>query len=174
MQYFPAFLDLNGRSCLVVGGGETAARKVRLLRKSGAEVVVVAPRVVDEIADLAADGALGLVRRGFVAGDVQGRQGVSGEVDRRFAERYGTALLLTGISTAVRFGTGLASGESDAQSGGTAEAADAAAEELSTRFGEISASVLEETLSLKPIITVPQGTRVQIRPAADWYIAKAE
>ena len=91
MQYFPAFLDLNGRSCLVVGGGETAARKVRLLRKAGAEVVVVAPRVVDEIADLAADGALSVVSRGFVAGDVRGRTAVVAatgvdQVDGRVAE----------------------------------------------------------------------------------------
>lgn len=101
-------------------------------------------------------------------GDQQGRQGVTGDVDRRFWERYGTAVLLTGLSTAVRFAAAVKS--TDATNTSTA-AAEKAAEELSTRFGEITANVLEQTLSLVPIITIPQGTRVQIRPSADWYIA---
>ena len=107
------------------------------------------------------------------AGNVQGQAGISGEVDRRFAERYGTAFMLTGISTAVRFGSALANTSGNDEDS-SSDPAEAAAEELSTRFGEISASVLEQTLSLTPIITIPQGTRVQIRPALDWYIAKAE
>lgn len=106
---------------------------------------------------------------GAPVGDAQGRYGVAGEVDRRFWERYGTAFLLTGLSTAVRFAA--ATNSTDATDTTTA-AAEKAAEELSSRFGEITASVLEETLSLVPIITIPQGTRVQIRPATDWYIAE--
>ena len=106
-------------------------------------------------------------------GDIQGRQGAAGDVDRRFWERYGTAFMLTGISTAVRYAA--ASTKSEDSDGEVATAAsEKAAEELSTRFGEISASVLEETLSLQPIITIPQGTRLQIRPATDWYIANVE
>jgi type IV secretion system protein VirB10 len=108
-------------------------------------------------------------------GNVQGQPGIAGNVDRRFWERYGTAFLLTGISTSVRFGSALTSSENDGDgNGSSSSSSEAAAEELSQRFGEISASVLEQTLSLTPIITIPQGTRVQIRPAVDWYIAKAE
>ncbi|MFQ5775005.1 MAG: siroheme synthase CysG [Kiloniellaceae bacterium] len=91
MQYFPAFLDLNGKPCLVAGGGEIAARKVRLLRKAGAAVTVVAPRIGSEIAELAESGAVRVVRRGFVAGDARGRAVVFAatglaEVDERVAE----------------------------------------------------------------------------------------
>ncbi|MCW9033506.1 MAG: TrbI/VirB10 family protein [Alphaproteobacteria bacterium] len=100
--------------------------------------------------------------------NVQGHLGTSGEVDRRFWERYGTAVMLTGISTAVRFAAAIKGTDGTDT---TTAAAEKAAEELSTRFGEITASVLEETLSLVPIITIPQGTRVQIRPATDWHIA---
>lgn len=45
MDYLPIFLNLKGRRCLVVGGGEVAARKVALLLQAGARVVVVAPEL---------------------------------------------------------------------------------------------------------------------------------
>ncbi len=91
MRYFPAFLDLKDRPCLVVGGGAPAARKARLLVKAGARVTMVAPRAGPEAEDLAAPGALHLVRRGFLAGDVGGRAAVVSatgldEVDARVAE----------------------------------------------------------------------------------------
>jgi uroporphyrin-III C-methyltransferase/precorrin-2 dehydrogenase/sirohydrochlorin ferrochelatase len=91
MRYFPAFLDLAERTCLVVGGGAAAVRKVRLLRKAGAVVRVVAPRVDPELTTLAEQGELSLIRRGFVAGDVRGCAVVHAatglaEVDGRVAD----------------------------------------------------------------------------------------
>ncbi len=91
MQYFPAFLDLKDRPCLVVGGGAPAARKARLLMRAGARLTVVARRASPEIEDLDAAGALRLVRRGFVAGDASGRAAVVsatglGDVDARVSE----------------------------------------------------------------------------------------
>ena len=106
------------------------------------------------------------------AADMQGALGVTGEVDNRFYERYGTAFILAGISTAVRAAAtststneSLASQNSALQTGG---------EELSERLGEITASTLEQTLNLTPILKVYQGTRVQIRPDTDWYIAPVD
>ena len=73
MRHFPAFHDVTDRSCLVVGAGESAARKVRLLRQAGARIVVVAPRACEELAALAADRVLELRRRPFRSGDVVGQ-----------------------------------------------------------------------------------------------------
>ncbi|RXZ43727.1 siroheme synthase CysG [Crenobacter cavernae] len=58
MDYFPIFLKLQGRPCVVVGGGDVALRKVRLLRQAGARVTVVAPELVAELAELADQGEI--------------------------------------------------------------------------------------------------------------------
>ena len=43
MNYYPAFLNLEGKKAVVVGGGRIAERKVLSLIKAGAEVTVVSP-----------------------------------------------------------------------------------------------------------------------------------
>ena len=52
MDYLPAFHDIRGRLCLVVGGGEVAARKAGVLREAGARLRVVAPEIEPELAGL--------------------------------------------------------------------------------------------------------------------------
>ncbi|MFK7993863.1 MAG: siroheme synthase CysG [Granulosicoccus sp.] len=51
-QSYPAFLDLNGRRIVVVGGGNVAARKITRLADSGANVHVFASNVADSLARL--------------------------------------------------------------------------------------------------------------------------
>jgi siroheme synthase-like protein len=67
---FPAFLKLEGRRVLVVGGGPVAAGKLRALLDAGARITLVAPDVVDAIADLASE--IHIVRRPFELSDVDG------------------------------------------------------------------------------------------------------
>jgi len=50
MRYFPLFADLRGRRVLVVGGGEIAERKVRLLLEAGARIDIVAPEITEWLA----------------------------------------------------------------------------------------------------------------------------
>lgn len=105
--------------------------------------------------------------------DVQGNLGLSGDVDKRFLERYQTALLLGGISATVQGLASYAQNSAKTKKENTsATAAQEAAANLSERFGEITASALEQTVDLKPIIRLSQGTRVLIRPAFDWYFPK--
>lgn len=68
--YYPIMLDLRGRKCVVVGGGEVAARKVRALLDCGAQVVVVSPQAGPAIGDLARQGAVEWVRRAYTDGDL--------------------------------------------------------------------------------------------------------
>src|SRR5688572_26450056 len=68
-RYYVACLDLEGRSCLVVGGGQVALEKVRGLLECGARVTAVAPRVTEELLELDVE----LVRRGYRDSDLVGR-----------------------------------------------------------------------------------------------------
>ncbi len=68
---FPIFLDLVGRRVLVIGGGAVAARKVRSLLESGAEVRVIAPQFVAEIRAWAEKARLELVPRVYQPGDIE-------------------------------------------------------------------------------------------------------
>ena len=49
MDFLPVFLDIRNRKCVVVGGGEVAARKVDLLLRAGACVLIVAPALNEEL-----------------------------------------------------------------------------------------------------------------------------
>jgi uroporphyrin-III C-methyltransferase/precorrin-2 dehydrogenase/sirohydrochlorin ferrochelatase len=45
MDFLPVFLNIKGKPCLVVGGGEVAKRKAGVLLEAGAKVLVVAPQI---------------------------------------------------------------------------------------------------------------------------------
>jgi uroporphyrin-III C-methyltransferase / precorrin-2 dehydrogenase / sirohydrochlorin ferrochelatase len=49
MDFLPIFIDVRNRSCIVVGGGEVAARKAALLSRAGARVTIVAPLLCQEL-----------------------------------------------------------------------------------------------------------------------------
>lgn len=69
MQHLPLFARLDGRRCLVVGGGDVGARKVRLLLAAGAEVTVAGPALNDELRELRNAGEIHHLDGEFVPGD---------------------------------------------------------------------------------------------------------
>lgn len=73
MDYYPVFLNLRGRDCLVVGGGAVAYEKISALLDAGASVTVVAPAAVEQIVAWDAQGKVRWVRRASRPEDVQGR-----------------------------------------------------------------------------------------------------
>ncbi|MBI3771557.1 MAG: uroporphyrinogen-III C-methyltransferase [Gammaproteobacteria bacterium] len=58
MQYLPIFVDLKQKSCLVIGGGEVAARKVQMLLRAQAQVTVVAPHLCPILQSFANEGSI--------------------------------------------------------------------------------------------------------------------
>lgn len=72
MAYLPIFVDVRGRNCVVIGGGEIAERKVRALLEAEAAVTVVSPELTAGLAALAADGAVSHRARPYRHGDLAG------------------------------------------------------------------------------------------------------
>src|SRR5258707_10197933 len=68
----PLFLNLAGRRVVLVGGGPVAAAKLQQLVAADAAVCVVAPQVVGEIERSSASVGVEIVRREFVATDLDG------------------------------------------------------------------------------------------------------
>ncbi len=69
--YYPVFLDIKGKKCVVVGGGQVALRKVKVLLEHGADVEVISPDLCPELTELARSGAIRMVARGYQAGDLK-------------------------------------------------------------------------------------------------------
>lgn len=74
MQYFPIFLDTTDLTCLVVGAGEVAARKVELLLKTSAHITVVAPWVCDTVQRFAKEEKIQLIVRPYNESDLTNKQ----------------------------------------------------------------------------------------------------
>ena len=72
MRYFPIFLDLEGQTVLVVGGGEAALQKLRLLGRTSADLHLVAAEPCEAVEALARSHAIRLSRRAFATRDIVG------------------------------------------------------------------------------------------------------
>ena len=72
MSRYPVYLDLCGRTVLVVGGGKVASRKIPVLLKVGAVVTVVSPSLSPDLLELFRSERIRWVRRRYISGDEKG------------------------------------------------------------------------------------------------------
>src|SRR5690348_9266095 len=72
MRYFPLFVDLKDRRAVIIGSGEEALRKVRLLLKTEVAIDVIARELVGELADLRDAGRITWKAKNFAARHLDG------------------------------------------------------------------------------------------------------
>lgn len=72
MSYFPIFVEMKRRRCLVIGGGAVAERKIAGLLEAGAAVVVISPDVSEIIARWSKEKLINFVARRYQPGDLAG------------------------------------------------------------------------------------------------------
>jgi precorrin-2 dehydrogenase/sirohydrochlorin ferrochelatase len=82
MKYYPVCLDVSGRRCVIVGGGEVAERKVRRLMDCGAEVLVVSESLSPALQTMKSDGLLSHIQAGYSSDLIEGAFLVIGATDR--------------------------------------------------------------------------------------------
>ncbi|MFC1989328.1 bifunctional precorrin-2 dehydrogenase/sirohydrochlorin ferrochelatase [Chloroflexota bacterium] len=70
--YYPVFLNISGRKCVVVGGGQVALRKVMVLLEHGADVEVISPNLCPELARFAESEEISVLNREYQTGDLKG------------------------------------------------------------------------------------------------------
>lgn len=88
MDFFPIFLDIRNRPCLVVGGGTVAERKTASLLKSGADVILVSPTLTRNLTTWSDMGQLSHRAREFNEDDLTGCHLVIAATDRTDVNRH--------------------------------------------------------------------------------------
>lgn len=83
MRHLPAFFDIAGRPCLVIGGGEVAARKIALLERAGGRVHVTSPKLVPSLSRGVAAGRIRHLSTSFAPEQIDGSAVVIAATDDR-------------------------------------------------------------------------------------------
>ena len=72
MRYYPAYLDLRERPCVVVGGGVVAERKAFSLLEAGADVTIISPDLTPKLHELSNSGKITHLKKKFIEEDISG------------------------------------------------------------------------------------------------------
>ena len=87
VPYYPAFLDVKDRLCVIIGGGQVAAGKIASLLECGAQIKMISPEVTDEVQGMADAGILRLEKREYQLGDLDGAFVAIAATDSNLANR---------------------------------------------------------------------------------------
>ncbi|MBI5237341.1 MAG: bifunctional precorrin-2 dehydrogenase/sirohydrochlorin ferrochelatase [Deltaproteobacteria bacterium] len=73
MRFYPLFLDIRNKPCVIIGGGKVAERKAAGLLKAGARVIVISPDITLQLKRLSQTGKIRHIRRRYRKGDLKGK-----------------------------------------------------------------------------------------------------
>ena len=69
--YYPIYLDLTGKSCMIVGGGKVAERKCASLIKADAKITVIAAEITKRLKGYKDKGLIEHIERAYRKGDIR-------------------------------------------------------------------------------------------------------
>jgi siroheme synthase-like protein len=72
VAYYPIFVELKDRPCVVIGGGHEAQRKVEGVLAAEGKPTVISPTLTDDMQRMLASGDIDWIQRGYQDGDVEG------------------------------------------------------------------------------------------------------
>ena len=71
-EYYPVYLNLAGKRCVILGGGTIAQGKISALRDAGADITIISPEATDGIKRAAQRGDVAFEQRPYREGDLEG------------------------------------------------------------------------------------------------------
>lgn len=96
--------------------------------------------------------------------DGMGRSGITGDLDSRFMDRYGMALFVSVLGALAQ-----------TQIPVDNRAAGVAIDSIGNTSASLAKTILDKNIDLKPIVTIPQGTRITISAQRDvWFKPAAD
>jgi type IV secretion system protein VirB10 len=145
--------SFDGRRVLIPAGTRLIGEYQSSITRGQKRVFVVWTRLVRD------DGIS--ISLGSIGTDSLGRSGLTGHVDNKWRERFGSAILLSIVGAGASYATGYGSdslgGNSNSQSG-----EDLARETIAQTFSDMANQALSENLRIPPTISVNQGERIFI------------
>ncbi|MDR3440111.1 TrbI/VirB10 family protein [Telmatospirillum sp.] len=105
--------------------------------------------------------------------DVMGRAGLPGDLDTRFFEKYGSSLMTSAIAAAGEWALNGNSTAVTSPLGGTSQTLSGrarAANRMGNDLDQLGQRMVQENVDIRPVLTVPQGTRLDIIPNEDIWL----
>lgn len=97
MNKFPAYIDLKGRPVLIVGGGDAALAKARLVLAAEADVTVIAPKIAAPTRQ-ALEGKARLIEREPTVAEIEAAvMAFIADVDEKTARRWADVARMAGV-----------------------------------------------------------------------------
>ena len=82
-SHFPFFINLADKKIVVIGGGKIALRRVQVLVKFGAKVIVIAPEIKKELDLMNQKGKIHVIKKEYKEGDIKGADMVIAATDKK-------------------------------------------------------------------------------------------
>lgn len=106
-SYYPVFLNISDKRCVVVGGGQVALRKVRAMLEHGANIDVISPDLCPELVQLTKRGEINVLNREYQIGDLKGAFVAiaatdNDEINRQIAEEAKRNAVLVNVVDEVK------------------------------------------------------------------------
>lgn len=146
----------HGRKILIPAGSQAVGRYKPPSKAGETRIAVMWSRIITPE-------GINITMGNAEMADAMGRTGITGDVDSRFFDRYGMALLVSTLSavTAMNF---------PVQNQGQA----IVIQTYGNNLNQLSSQILEKNINIKPVVTIPAGSRILISPTKDIWFKKPE
>lgn len=146
----------HGRNICIPAGSEAVGR-YKSLKKPGDERIQVAwERIITPE-------GINIHTGNAEMADAMGRSGLTGEVDNRFMDRYGMALLVSTLSAATAYAVPVQT-----------QGQQITIQTYGSNLANLSSQILDKNMNLKPKVSIPAGQRILISPTKDIWFPKPE